>query len=403
MFKTESVIVPAFLDAVTGAEWMRGMLRGFLPVLNRLGQSVPPVLLADFVRQFPLKKRLLAGFTFLMGFPFAVLAALLWGGPTRYLPLTFLGLYLAFACCYGLYLLAFSTLQGKLIEPGRRGYLLSASTFWGSIPAIGIALWLMPGWLAPPAPHFTHLFLFVAVCFMLAAGIGLLAAEPREQLPRGSPRVPGGLAQLTASLRTDGNLRVLVFVAMLFGSSLILAPHYQALARERLGLADIHLMTWIITQSVSVGIFSLFVGRVADYEGNRLSVRLLIFGAALAPAMAVALANLPDSLGKALYWTVFIPLGFSPLVLRILVNYTLEVCKSSRHARYVSTVNLFLAIPFLFSPLAGWTIDLVGFESVFLGAAVLTGLAGCLTFALEEPRRRASIEELRSVEVSDAE
>ncbi len=41
MFKTESVIIPAFLDFVSGPG--AGGLRGCLPVLNRLGQSVLPV------------------------------------------------------------------------------------------------------------------------------------------------------------------------------------------------------------------------------------------------------------------------------------------------------------------------------------------------------------------------
>ena len=43
IFKTESVIMPAVLDQLSGAGW----LRGCMPVLNRFGQSVPPVFLAD--------------------------------------------------------------------------------------------------------------------------------------------------------------------------------------------------------------------------------------------------------------------------------------------------------------------------------------------------------------------
>ncbi|MFY9252333.1 MAG: hypothetical protein WAO83_02680, partial [Fuerstiella sp.] len=38
IFKTESVIIPAFLDSITEAGWVRGML----PPLNRFGQSVAP-------------------------------------------------------------------------------------------------------------------------------------------------------------------------------------------------------------------------------------------------------------------------------------------------------------------------------------------------------------------------
>lgn len=52
IFKTESVIMPFVVDTISGAGWVRGCL----PVLSRLGQSVPPLLYADRLRSHPLKK-----------------------------------------------------------------------------------------------------------------------------------------------------------------------------------------------------------------------------------------------------------------------------------------------------------------------------------------------------------
>ena len=43
IFKTESVIMPAVLDVLSGNS---DVLRGWLPFLNRFGQSVPPLLMA---------------------------------------------------------------------------------------------------------------------------------------------------------------------------------------------------------------------------------------------------------------------------------------------------------------------------------------------------------------------
>ena len=42
IFKTESVIIPAFLDSIAGPAWVRGMA----PVLNRFGQGLPGFLLS---------------------------------------------------------------------------------------------------------------------------------------------------------------------------------------------------------------------------------------------------------------------------------------------------------------------------------------------------------------------
>jgi len=164
MFKTESVIVPAFLDYVAGPG--AGALRGCLPVLNRVGQSVLPVLVADRIRRTPQKKLALAGITMLLSVPLAAVAAVqfqLGGQRSAWMPILFLGMYFAFSSIYGLYQLAFGTVQGKLIRPTRRGRLLSVSTFWGTIPAVAVTLWLMPRWLEAPLPDYASVFTSGAV------------------------------------------------------------------------------------------------------------------------------------------------------------------------------------------------------------------------------------------------
>src|SRR5688572_2949448 len=55
IFKTETVIMPDFLDAIAGAGWIRGLL----PVLSRVGQSVPPLCFAETLQRSPSKSRAL--------------------------------------------------------------------------------------------------------------------------------------------------------------------------------------------------------------------------------------------------------------------------------------------------------------------------------------------------------
>ncbi|MGE0377139.1 MAG: hypothetical protein AB7Q45_17145, partial [Planctomycetaceae bacterium] len=71
VFKTESVIMPAMIDAVSGAGWVRG----FLPVLNRVGQSVPPLLAAERLRNSRLKSLSVMSTTLLMAATFGMLSA----------------------------------------------------------------------------------------------------------------------------------------------------------------------------------------------------------------------------------------------------------------------------------------------------------------------------------------
>ncbi len=390
IFKTESVIMPYFLDALTGG---LGWVRGWLPTLNRLGQGVPPLFSANYLKAIRLKKRALSALVVLMSLPFVALSLIWFGFGDRnrgWMPGLFLTLYFAFFVLYGLYLVSFGTLQGKLIRPIRRGYLILLSTFWGAIPATLVALWLMPDWLGSSPPRWGHVFGLVGVCFFLSGLTVLLLSEPRDHAAKRPDKQPGSVADTFRVLRRDANLRRLVLVAVLFAGGLIIFPHYQALAQERwkLELSSNDLVIWVVTQNIAVAAFSLIVGPLADRRGYRLTLRLLIFGSAVAPAFAISLTQLPDAAGANLFWLVYIPLGVTPLVHRGLLNYALEICAPEAHPRYQSIVTFGVTVPFLLSPLVGWLVDRAGYERVFVVTVLLLLLSGLLTFRLDEPRRR---------------
>lgn len=392
IFKTESVIMPAFLDAVAGPG--AGLLRGFLPVLNRFGQGASQIFLASRLRRMALKKRALAAFAASMALPLVAMAALWIAGAGQahlLLALGVMGCYFLFFVLNGCYLLSFGTVQGKLIRPTHRGRLLRRSTFWGTLAATGFAFWLLPGWLQgndQAQPHFHWIFLWVAGCLGVSAVVALALHEPAEKtaanLPRRSSR---NLRDMIRALQADPNLRWVGLVGICLGVGLIVSPHYQALALGKFRCPPMELMRFAITQNIAVGVASLLVGPMADAWGNRLTLRLVILGATGAPGLAALLTLLPAGLSGSLSWLIFIPLGLSPLLLPILNNYTLETCPPHRHPRYLSTVNLCVAIPFLLAPVAGWAVEHVGYGPVFGTAAAFWLLAGLLTFRIAEPRR----------------
>ncbi|MCS7305464.1 MAG: MFS transporter [Thermoguttaceae bacterium] len=393
IFKTESVIMPAFLDAVAGPG--AGLLRGFLPVLNRFGQGASQIFLAPRLRRMVYKKRALAGFSAAMALPLLAMAAL-WsvsiGQASLLLAGGVLGCYFLFFVLNGFYLLSFGTVQGKLIRPTHRGRLLRRSTFWGTLAATGFALWLLPGWLQSNEhgqPNFHLLFLWVASCLWLSAGVALALREPPDAISKKPPRrTTGNIPDMIRALQADPNLRRIGLVGICLGAGLIVSPHYQALALGKFQCPPIELMHFAITQNIAVGLVSLLVGPMADAWGNRLTLRVLIFGTSAAPALAAGLTLLPTPLSGSLSWLIFIPLGISPLLLPILNNYTLETCPPHRHPRYLSTVNLCVAIPFLLAPAAGWAVEQIGYGPVFGAAAGLLLLAAVLTFRIAEPRRQ---------------
>lgn len=379
IFKTESVIMPTFVDMIAGPGWVRGCL----PVLNRLGQSIPQFLFADRLRSMPLKLRPLGWSAVLMGLPFLMLAGLLTvpgAVGSVWLPVVFLVLYLFFFSMTGLNQLSLGTITGKLISANRRGRLMAIAGVIGVTLSILAAWNLLPLWLGLPNGGFVWIFLFVGSGFVVAGTVVSLLVEQPDSYPPRNRETPFGDAW--RRVQADRHLTRLLIVAALFVTSLLLVPHYQALARQgRLDFSE--LMIWVVSQNASAGVMALISGLVADRFGFRMSMRLLIFISGCCPLTAIVLARYADPEWFVLSFVMF---GAIPNTFRAMENYCLELTTPSRHAQYISTLKLFMPVALLLSPLVGWLTDSVGFAPVFIAIGITNLLGFLLTFRIAEPR-----------------
>ncbi len=403
IFKTESVIIPAFLDSIAGAGW----LRGCLPVLNRFGQSLPPIFFARRLRAARVKKWSLLGTSAGLGFSMLAVAAI-WmltaDKREAWLPPAFLLLYLIFFASNGLNQQVFGTLQGKLIRANRRGELLGLSGIGGSITSIIGAWFLLQYWLSLPDRGFGYIFGFSGLGFLVAGATCFFVKEPPDVGPDSNVPVPdrdsadghvenvphgdGGLMASYRLVRDDRDFRRLSIVAMLFIAIQLLFPHFQALGQQHVAPDQIgyQLMLWVIAQNAAVGLFSWVSGKLADRFGNRLSLRLQVFGTASVPLLALLFTRGVGGWRPQQFWITFFFLGLTPVTIKTLTNYALELTEPARHPLYVATLHACLAVPFVLSPLVGWLVDLLGFESVFIGVSGVILLGGLASFRLIEPR-----------------
>ena len=396
IFKTESVIIPHVLDVISGnAAWARG----FLPVLNRLGQSIPPLLAADFVRDIRLKKRALIFTTLGMAFPFLTLAAVWWWLENRqqlWLVGLFLILYLFFFGATGLNQLVDGTLQGKLIRPNRRGRLLGIAGVIGSAGAVCAALFLLRPWIAlQDHDGFVYIFLFNGSAYVIAGLMANLCYErPDEPAANRLARTPWWTPFIRAwqTFRDDHRFRRAAGMATLFMSGLLLFPHYQSMAREMLGTSEIDIIWWVIAQNISVGFLSPIFGSIADRYGNRITLRIAAFAAAMTPLIAVLLASSWFPFGRQLFWITYVFLGITPVTMRTISNYTLELVPRDKHPQYLSTMTICYTVPFLLSPLLGVVIDHIPWQIPFLVISATIACGGLLTFRMAEPRHDAPID-----------
>jgi MFS family permease len=398
IFKTETIIMPAVLDAVVDS----GLLRGLLPVLNRGGQSLTPLLFSAALARRPLKKWSLVGTTLAMAACFAALAAA-WatvqGSRPDVLAVVFLVLYAVFSAANGLTQLAAAALQGKLVAAGHRGRAMVVSVVIGSLLAIVAAFALLGPWLAE-ADGFPKIFGITAVFFAAAAVVPALLDEPADPVAaRSAPAASGrtgwavaalrsGVAGWRRTLRHDPALVRLCLVAACFSAVLMLFPHYQAFARDRLGSGRESLLTWVVVQNAATGVVSLFAGPFADRRGTRLVLVWLVALSAFTPLVVTGLSLLPHAVAVGWFWIVYATLGLNPISLKIFTNYALELAPdAAEHPRYVSIVGAALAAPFVLSPLIGLAIDLVGFRPVFVLGAAVIAVGAAVGIGLPEPRR----------------
>jgi MFS family permease len=179
-------------------------------------------------------------------------------------------------------------------------------------------------------------------------------------------------------------------VAACFSAVLMLFPHYQAFARDRLGSRTASLLTWVIVQNAATGVVSLVAGPFSDHRGTRIVLIWLVALSALTPLVVTLLSLLPHEQAVEWFWIVYVPLGLNPISLKIFTNYALELAPAAvDHPRYVSIVGAALALPFVVSPLVGAAVDALGFRPVFITGAAVIAAGAVVALGLPEPRHRS--------------
>jgi MFS family permease len=238
--------------------------------------------------------------------------------------------------------------------------------------------------------NFEMIFFFTGMTFVAAAFIGLFLKEAPDE---NHTQRRGGKDLLLAAyetFKTDRNFRRLAIIAALFGMYLTLFPHYQRLGRDRLDLGLSALIPWLLAQNIGAALFSIPTGWIADRFGNRLVIQLILLVLCIAPALALFL-SWSDDVRPAWFIVVFGLLGLTPVAMRFLNNYTLEIASHGEHPHYLSTLAFAIAAPpILLSPLIGALIDWVGFELIFAIVIGCVFSGWLMAFTLVEPRKLSS-------------
>lgn len=391
IFKTESIVMPVFLDFIGGGP----VLRGLMMVLNRLGLSVPPVVFSRQLKVARHKKWLFGACSLGMAAAFAALSAVCWTGgwrdergePRWWMPVLFLALYGLFFALTGMNQLAAHSLQGKLVRATRRGRLFTLAVVVGSPVAITLAWWLMPGWLAEPGRGFALLFASSAVAFAISGLVSFALREAPDAFEQDRSPVWQYFQHAWQVIAHDASARALALLVVLFSVTFMLFPHYVAAVDDSPGFNLGRMTVWVCVQNAGTAALSLVVGPLADRFGNRAALHLTIAGVALSPVIATAGLLGPSELRTDYSWLMFVTIGFTPVTIRLLVNYALEIAPRHDHPKYVSAIGLCMAVPVMIgAPLVGWAAGQFGYLPVYVGGATVLAAAVVQTFRIPEPR-----------------
>ena len=391
IFKTESIIIPVFMDLIGGGP----VLRGVLVVLSRLGLSVPPVLFSRHLKIARYKKWWLSCCSVAMSLPFAILAWICYqghwrdeaGNPRWWMPVVFLVLYGLFFMLTGMNQLTAHALQGKLVRITWRGRLFTVNVMIGVPLAIFCAWRWMPGWLATPDTGFAWLFGFASVAFFLTGLVTMFLREAPDDFQQSRSPVWYYFRDSWRVVAHDPNARSLALLTLLLSMMFMLFPHFVAVVDDSPSFDLKRMTTWVCLQNAGTALLSLIVGPLADRFGNRAALHLTTLGLMLAPALGLIGLQYPTEVRLDYAWIMFTCIGFTPVTVRLLINYALEIAPRDDHPKYISTLGLCIAIPVVVgAPLVGWIAREWGYQPVFIAGLVML-LAGMLqTFRLAEPR-----------------
>lgn len=386
IFKTESIIMPGFLDTLTSS----GAIRGFLPLISRIGQSLPQFVIAHRATNWPRKKWAFFHVSLLLCVPWGVLALavrIMSEKNTYFMVGVFLTMYAFHWVIYGITTLLSGTLQGKLIAAQRRGRLLAISSFCGCALAIGAVYVSLPRWLKNGDERYELVFGATCLFFAISA-FTILALREYADAPNNEMTRFREFAVASASLiGRNIAFRRFIVVICLYYVTMLLFPHYTVFGKRTMNIQSGDFMPLLIAQNFVNATGSVSMGLLADRYGNRIVLRLLICIAGCVPLIAIGISKLPLDVANQWYWIVFALIGFTPVSGRIITNYTLEIAPKEQHPQYLGTLTVIQMLPISASPLIGWLIDQYSFQLVFVICSMVIFVGAALTARLEEPRK----------------
>lgn len=383
----DTTVLPAFMHALTGSDFLVGTLMS----LKRVGVILPQLLFAHFLESKRFKRPYLiwviysrSALWFCLGF-----FTLFWGN--AYPGITagvLLFLLTLFFFAGGLGDVVYSYMIARTISPTSRGKFFGIRYFLGGLAGMlsgyishRILAHVQPEWFAK---NYALLFLLTAGSLALA-GIGFLSMREPGDGDAISPRsLKSYLHDALEIVKANAVFRRYIAVTMLISGIYLVLPFLVIYAKVGLHVPASQIGIFITLQVIGEMSSGLFWGPV----GDRYGYRIVLIGVSLAGFLMPVWAVFSGRFAPALFGLSFVLVGMgfrgADMAGR---NYLLEITAENLVPTFIAIRNTLTAPTLLFPIIGGLLVNVIGYQTLFMVSAGIIGSGFLLSLTLPEPRR----------------
>ena len=387
-FSQDTTVLPAFIHALTGSDFLVGMLLS----LKRIGVILPQLLFAHFLESKTFKRPYLVWVIYsrsLLWFALG-LFTVFWGMTYPHLTAAVLLVLLTiFFFAGGLGDVIYSYMIASTISPRSRGKFFGIRYFLGGLAGM-LAGYMSHRILSDTdagllAQHYGTMFLLTAGG-LAVAGIGFLTMKEPGDGETVIPRpLKSYLKDISVIIRENKIFRRFILVTMFLAGIYLALPFLVIFAKVKLHAPPSQIGVFITLQVIGGSGSGLVWGPI----GDRFGYRVVLIGVALVSLLMPVWAIVSGRFFPALFGFSFVLVGLgfrgTDMAKR---NYLLEITTENLVPTYIALKNTLTAPTLLFPIVGGLLVDVIGYQLLFGISAAVIGLGFLLSFTLIEPRNQ---------------
>ncbi|MDX1561391.1 MAG: MFS transporter [Gammaproteobacteria bacterium] len=355
------------------------VLTGLLVPIRESGSLLPQLVIASWVRRFPVRKWFWVGGSIVQAASVASigLAAFYLRGVAA--GLVIIGLLIVFSLARGFCSVASKDVVGKTIPKRRRGRLTgwSASAAGFASVLVGVVL-LLPaaGAGAGNDAELAWLLFAAGVLWFLGALTFGRVSEFRGETDGGRNAFAEGIERLNLLVR-DRPFRLFVIARALLLCSALSAPYYVLLARELSGTSASTLGLFVVAAGLASLVAAPIWGRFAD----RSSRRVIVAAAIASGGVGIVVFAVAEFLTPVAEHALFFPAAYFVLSVAhdgVRVGrktYVVDLASGNKRTDYVSVSNTVIGVVLLIAGLSGALSSVVSLTGIVLLLSIF-GLSG---------------------------